>query len=87
YVVAFLLKTLSNSDGVFCFYMILEKAVSASRVSDGSGILLRSMQGFSSPQTSNRKRYSGQHGPEGNAKEIKLFILVVDFCLLIYINF
>jgi hypothetical protein len=49
YVVAFLLKTLSKSDGVFCFLYVLENCLMAdngslsidSRVSDGSGILLR----------------------------------------------
>ncbi|WP_237421343.1 hypothetical protein, partial [Flavobacterium sp. HBTb2-11-1] len=80
YVVAFLLKNpVSKRNGVFCFYMIFKKAVPLldnsfspveSRVSDGSGILLRDTQNFFFTVPFSRKRYSGQHGPKGNAVSI-----------------
>ncbi|MGE8342903.1 MAG: hypothetical protein ACN6OI_17880, partial [Flavobacterium sp.] len=58
-----------------------------SRVSDGSGILLRGTKGFFFPQISIRKRYSGQHGPQGNAIKISLFVVEVILCVLIRLIF
>ncbi|WP_208110902.1 hypothetical protein, partial [Flavobacterium sp. 245] len=41
-------------------------------VRDGSGILLRYPGHIPHPKTPNRKRYSGQPGPEGNAQIVSI---------------
>ncbi|MDQ8014508.1 MAG: hypothetical protein REI96_18815, partial [Flavobacterium nitrogenifigens] len=63
YVVAFLLKNPIQFGWGFLFLYDLKKAVSASRASDGSGILLRDTQSFFFALPFSRKRYSKQHGP------------------------